>query len=316
MKCCQSVLLAALLCLPAGCAASAEEARIVFEQRPGEVVIRAGVEPVATYVYNDPNILRPYFRDVFAPGAIQVTRHHPPREGIDRMDHATMHPGLFLAFGDLGGADFWRNQASVEHMEFVEPPRSQTGRGGFVVRNRYVAESRTVCEETCEYTFLIRPQGYVILWDSTFQSRGSSFSFGDQEEMGLGVRVATPIAVTGQTGGRIFDAEQRRGEKEIRGRTAAWCDYSGRVDERFVGIAIMPDPGNFRSSWWHVRDYGLMVANPFARNTLGKGEPSEVVVQPGERCRLRWAILLHRSPTEQGVDIQEAYHDCISLLGK
>jgi hypothetical protein len=315
MRTCRSVLLASLLCVAmAGCA-SVERPQITFERQPGAVVIRAGDEPLATYVYSDPNILRPYFKDVFAPGGVRITRNYPPREGIDRTDHPTMHPGLFLAFGDLAGADFWRNKATVKHVEFTKPPVCKNGRGGFTVHNQYVAEQVTI-DETCEYTFVVRPGGVLILWDSTFRSARSPFYFGDQEEMGLGVRVATPIAVTSQMGGRILDAEQRKGEREIRGHTAAWCDYSGRIGERFVGIAIMPDPGNFRPSWWHVREYGLMVANPFGCEALAKGEPSKVVVQPGEPFKLRWAILIHSSPTEQDVDINKAYEDCVSLLGE
>jgi hypothetical protein len=313
MESCRPALLAvSLCCLIAGCV-SDKKPRITFEQQPGAVVIRAGVEPLATYVYGDPDILRPYFKDVFAPGGIQVTRHYPPREGIDRMDHPTMHPGLFLAFGDLAGADFWRNKATARHVEFIKPPAWENGRGCFAVHNQYQAEQATI-DETCEYTFVVRPDGFLILWDSTFQSTQSPFYFGDQEEMGLGVRVATPIAVTSQTGGRILDAEQRQGEKEIRGRTAAWCDYSGQVGGRFAGIAIMPDPANFRPSWWHVRDYGLMVANPFARKALGKGEPSKVVVQPGEPFRLRWVIFTHSSRVEESVDIAKACRDGLELL--
>jgi hypothetical protein len=300
------LLLATLLCRSIAWGASDEGPQIVFDRQPGAVVIRAGVEPLATYVYEDAEILRPYFKDVFAPGGIRVTRHHPPREGIDRTDHASMHPGLFLAFGDLGGADFWRNKAKVEHVEFTVPPSVGKGRGSFTVRNRYLAEQKTVCEETCEYTFAVQPEGYLILWDSTFQAMHSSFSFGDQEEMGLGVRVATSIAVTTQSGGRLLDSDGRKGEKDIWGRAAAWCDYSGWVGDRFAGIAVMPNPANFRPCWWHVRDYGLMVANPFGRRALAKGEPSQVIVQPGEPFRLRYAILLHSSPTEGGIDIQKA----------
>ena len=52
-----------------------------------------------------------------------------------------------------------------------------------------------LCEEVCTYTFQVRPAGYLILWDSTFESNRSGLYFGDQEEMGLGVRVATPLMV-------------------------------------------------------------------------------------------------------------------------
>ena len=39
---------------------------------------------------------------------MQVTRHHPPIEGQDRVDHGTFHPGIWMAFGDISGSDYWR----------------------------------------------------------------------------------------------------------------------------------------------------------------------------------------------------------------
>ena len=42
------------------------------------------------------------------------------------------------------------------------------------------------------------------------------------------------------------------------GKPADWCDYSGTLYNRRAGLMIMPDPKNFRPSWFHNRDYGLM----------------------------------------------------------
>src|SRR4051794_30847368 len=84
---------------------------IAFSERPGEVVITAAGQPVATYVYADKEISRPYFAHVHVPGGTQITRHHPPREGKDPLDHASFHPGIWLAFGDLDGEDDWRLRA-------------------------------------------------------------------------------------------------------------------------------------------------------------------------------------------------------------
>lgn len=288
--------------------------QIRFDPRPGAVVIRANDEPLATYVYEDAEILRPYFKDVCAPGGIQVTRRRRPRDGVDPTDHAEMHPGLFLAFGDLGAADFWRNKATVEHIEFVEPPCSERGQGSFTVRSRYVAHGTVVCEERCTYRFMVRPTGYLILWDSTFRTAGAEIHFGDQEEMGLGVRVATPIMVKSAQGGRILDSEGRLNEKGVWGKQAAWCDYSGPVGGAFAGVMVVPDPGNFRPCWWHVRDYGFMVANPFGRRALTGGPPSKIIVRSGEPLTLRFGILLHASDSKNGLDLQAAYRDYLEVM--
>jgi hypothetical protein len=277
------------------------------------LMIRVDDQPLATYVYRDPQILRPYFTDLRTPGGIPVTRHLPPQEGSDPVDHATMHPGLWLAFGDLGGADFWRNKAAVEHGGFIKTPYVEGDKGTFTVRNRYMAGGVAICEETCTYTFQVRPAGYLILWDSAFQAVQSGLYFGDQEEMGLGVRVATPIMVKPYENrhrpGRILDDHGRRNEKEIWGEQAAWCDYGGWVGDGFAGIMVMPDPRNAAVCRWHVRDYGLVVANPFGRSVFKKGPANRTDIVSGQPFHLRFGILIHATLDEDRFDPVAAYQD-------
>lgn len=287
--------------------------QIDFVAQPRMIEIKADDQPVATYVYSDPHIPRPYFKDLYAPGSIRVSRFHPPREGIDPTDHEHYHPGLWLAFGDLSGADSWRNKTAVEHVEFVEVPTAMGKKGSFVVRNRYLDGDKVVCDEICTYTFLIRPAGTMILWDSTFQSDQSDFWFGDQEEMGLGARLATPIMVKSKLGGRILDDQGRKNEKEIWGNTALWCDYSGWVDKHFTGITIMPDPDNFRPCWWHTRNYGFYAANPFGRAAFKAGPASKVTVKKGKVFSLSYGILLHADKNEDTLDLATAYQDYLKL---
>ncbi len=295
------------------CAAGAV-GRIEFDVQPDHVLVRVDERDLATYVHRDSRIPRPYFKDLYAPGGIQVTRNHPPREGVDPTDHAEYHPGLWLAFGDLGGADFWRNKAAVRHVEFIKPPVSDERKGHFTVRNAYMQRDVRVCEEVCRYTFLVRAAGILILWDSLFMSAETSFYFGDQEEMGLGLRMATAIAVKSGQGGRILDSEGRRNEKETWGKTAAWCDYSGWVDKTFVGVSIMPHPDNVRPCWWHTRDYGFMTANPFGRAAFRAGPTSKLTVRKTEPFHLSYGILIHASESEQDVDLAAAYRDYLDVL--
>ena len=305
--------LACALCFGA-CHASDVEGRITFDVQPGKVIVRLSDRPLATYVYEDPQIPRPYFKDIHAPGGVQVTRHHPPRDGVDPTDHARLHPGLWLAFGDLSGHDFWRNKARVDHVAFVQAPSVTEHGGAFTVRNRYMGSDRVLCEEVCEYTFLPRPAGYLLVWNSTFQSDRDDFWFGDQEEMGLGVRLATPIAVRSGKGGRILDSEGRKDEREIWGKQARWCDYSGWVDGVFAGITIMPDPANFRPCWWHARDYGFVAANPFGRAAFAAGPASKVTVRKGAPFHLSYGVLIHANGSAERLDLAAAYQDYLDAL--
>lgn len=291
---------------------------------PGRITVLVDAQPIATYVYEDDQISRPYFANVRAPGGIQVTRNHPPIERVDVMDHPEFHPGIWMAFGDLGGSDYWRLKAPVRHVEFTEPPRGGDRQGTFAASFRYLDEhdpAKTVCEEVCRYTIHVRPSGYLIDWDTTFSST-DELSFGDQEEMGLGVRVASAIRVENQSrrfpgavagGGTILDADGRRNEDQVWGNASAWCDYSGPLDGMHAGITIFCHPTNFRPSWFHARDYGFVTANPFGRQAFRQGEKSKVVVKPGELLRLRYGVLLHADPSDQPPNLDAAYKDYLEL---
>jgi hypothetical protein len=308
--------------IPNAASAVSAEVRVAFVEGQGRLAIVIDGLPVAVYCYEDSQIPRPYFAHVRAPSGIQVTRHHPPIEGQDRVDHGTLHPGIWMAFGDISGRDYWRLSARVRHAEFTEQPAGGPGSGSFTVRNQYLDrenETGVVCEELARYTFMARPAGYLLLWDSTFSS-DREFTFGDQEEMGLGFRVATPLRSDqrGEGGlapgtGRILDSEGRRNGEQVWGNTADWCDYSGTVSGQRVGIAVFCHPKNFRASRFHARDYGFLAVNPFGQQAFGQGEKSAVVVRPGEKLRLRFGLLIHSGSKDIEPDFDAAYADYVKL---
>ncbi|MCX6907527.1 MAG: PmoA family protein [Verrucomicrobia bacterium] len=285
---------------------SAVAGDFAVERKTDCLAITHGGQPVATYVFRDDKVLRPHFTRVHAPGGIQVTRNHPPVAGQDATDHDTMHPGLWLAFGDINGHDFWRNKAVIKHKRFAEPPAVRDGQLTFATGNTLqTTNGQPICAMTSCIALAKRHCGYLLTWDATFKSDEHDFVFGDQEEMGFGVRVAT--ALTQKNGGVIRNSAGGQGAKATWGRTAVWSDYSGVIGGCRVGVLLMPDPRNFRPSWFHNRDYGLMVANPFGRNAFTKGEKSAVVVKKGEPFRLRFGVLMHAVPPGQDVDLAAEY---------
>lgn len=297
---------------------------VEFKESPGEVAITIGGKPFASYFYQDKTITRPYFAHVHAPGGVQVTRNHPPVEGKDIADHGTFHPGIWMAFGDISGSDYWRLAAPVKNAGFIEKPVSGAGHGAFAVRNSYRDQQhpdQQTCEEVCRFDVRVVPAGYLLMWDSTFSS-DKEFYFGDQEEMGIGFRMATPLRVETSTEGglvagtgEIRDSHDRKNEDKIWGNAADWCDYSGVMDGQRLGITLLCHPKNFRPSWFHARDYGLLEANPFGRAAFGKGEPSKVPVKPGETMRLRYGVLVHASPEAKRADLAAAYQEYVKLAG-
>ncbi|MHC4636684.1 MAG: DUF6807 family protein, partial [Planctomycetota bacterium] len=271
-------------CCPkaASCKKSASPV-VGFKHKPGGLVVTIGDKPFATYSEGTKSIPRPYFAHVFTPAGLQVTRNHPPVEGKDSMDHSTYHPGIWLTFAGINGNDYWRLKKKTEHEMYIGKPISKPGYGSFTVSNFYLdskdSTGNRIAHEICKYTVLVRKNYYLLIYDSTISSDDSDLVFGDDQEYGLGIRVQTPIEA--RYNGQILNAEGRTGEEDTYGRSTTWCDYSGVMNDKLIGMTIMPDPTNFRPSWYHSRDYGLIAANPFGRKGVARGTKSEVLVKKG-----------------------------------
>jgi hypothetical protein len=207
-----------------------------------------------------------------------------------------MHPGLWLAFGDINGVDFWRNRGRIVHRGFARRPEVRDGQLTFATDNQLIdAQGAVIGDLRYQITCLAQPGATVLLWEATFRSDVGDLVFGDQEEMGFAARVATPL--TEKNGGLLTSSEGRTSAAATWGRAATWCDYSGTVDGHRLGIQLVADASNFRPSWWHNRDYGVFVANPFGREAMKQGTKSRVTVTRGEPFTLRFGAILHADST-------------------
>jgi hypothetical protein len=74
------------------------------------------------------------------------------------------------------------------------------------------------------------------------------------------------------------------------------------VEDREVGIAVFDHPHNLRyPTFWHVRDYGLMTANPFGLSYFPDGSGDGSYTLPaGEKLTFRYRVLIHAGGAELG----------------
>ena len=267
--------------------------QISFVETEGEVEILINSQKIGTYVYNSKSTTRPYFKNIRTLSGTQVTRNHPPLEGEDSLDHASMHPGIWMAFGDISGFDFWRNKGKVVHQGFISKPNGGKSIGTFSVLNNYeTKDGKLICQEEVKHTIRLSKGNWKLTYDSEFSSP-QGFYFGDQEEMGLGVRLATPLIE--KNGGLISNSNDQFGAKETWGEPAMWCDYSGEIDDKWVGITVLAENRTPRIPWWHNRNYGLMVANQFGRDAMKKGKESKLILKAGEKLQLSFTIIVHEN---------------------
>ncbi|MEE2614947.1 MAG: PVC-type heme-binding CxxCH protein [Verrucomicrobiota bacterium] len=267
--------------------------QVNFVEAEGQIEIRINSQKVGTYVYNSTSTIRPFFKNIRTLSGTQVTRNHPPIEGADSLDHASMHPGIWMAFGDISGFDFWRNKAKVIHQRFITKPNGGKSIGTFSVLNRYeTKDGKLICQEEAKHIISLSKGNWQLKYDSHFSSP-QNFYFGDQEEMGLGVRLATPLIE--KNGGLIRNSNGQLGAKETWGEPAIWCDYSGEIDSKWVGITILANTKTPRIPWWHNRNYGLMVANQFGRGAMKQGKESKLILKADEKLQLSFTIIIHEN---------------------
>ena len=301
--------LSLMVLLAAALSRSLSAASFSFEEDKGSVAIRYDGKLVAKYYYADKKVRRPYFAHLHEPGGLQVTRHHPPAAG-DSKDHATMHPGLWLAFGDVSGEDFWRNKGLVRHVRFVQRPHAEGNRALFAVQNEFVTRAgKVICQQQCVFLWKATSAGFLLDWRAMFRTdRDEGFYFGDQEEMGLGVRVATKITED-RGGGKITSSSGKSSAKSTWGQPARWCNYSATIGDRHVGLAILDHPENTRGAWWHNRGYGLMVANAFGRKAMKQGAASKVTVPPFKNFTVRYGVLIHGAAKSKPAQIEAVWKE-------
>lgn len=284
-----------------------------FRDMSDRIDIHFGEQRIATYLKSHPKLTRRALVNVTTPGGIQVTRNFPPRKPNDidpgynaenGIIHPVMHPGIWIGFGDIDGNDYWRLKARVEFDGFVEPLAGDRSSGSFAVRNSFWSEDgkRLVCKETTRYQFEKVAEGLLLKIDAEYKSDDDDFYFGDQEESGLAVRVASPLRVQGGNGTILNDRGERNGA-QVWGKQAKWFNYFGEIDNRHVGIMVVPNPGNPRPSWLHARDYGVVVTNPFPKQPRERHEPYvKTPVKRGETFRLSYALLIHDLPANTVFD--------------
>ena len=249
---------------------------------------------------------RPYLHPLMGPYGDPVTRGFPMIEDVpgESRDHV-WHRGLYSAYGDVNGVDNWTEGEGRGHTVHRRFEALASG----PVYARAVAlgdwttpdRGRVLLGERREMRFYRLPVGRLIDVDLALTAGEEDVLFGDTKEGGLiSLRVAGSMEVG--RGGRMENSLGGVNEGDLWGRRAAWCDYSGPVNGKTVGVAIFDHPQSFRHpTYWHARDYGLLTTNPFAVSTFEGGGPSgEYLLPAGESLLVRYRVYVHAGDVAGG----------------
>jgi len=272
---------------------------------PGERVdVAIGGQPFTRYVFKA-GLARPYCYPVFGPGGVEMTNCGPA-------DHIH-HRSLYIAQGEVNGHDNWSelegHACTVNKSVSI---LSQGAMGALQATADWVTKAgQPLLEErVCLCTYALPEHLRVLDWDITWVACYGGVFFGDTKEAGtLSVRVNEQLE--GRHTGRITNAYGGVTESETWGKRAPWCDYSGEVDGRKVGLAIFDHPENLRyPTYWHVRDYGLFTANQWGIHdfTGDWSQRGDYALPRGRQLRFRFRLYIHEGDVTEG-EVAERFHD-------
>jgi hypothetical protein len=264
---------------------------------------------------------KPYLHPILAADGTAFTRDWPMIDGKDFTRDHPHHRSLWYGHGLVNGHDFWRERQGTGRIVHESVTTFLNGNQGTIhAINRWeLPDGTVIC--TDERTIRVHSASDVPLLDFeiTLHASHGPLNLGDTEEGSMAIRLHEQMPVTLKRGelstpgpGRIVNSN---GDENIAawGKRAEWCEYTGTVDGRRVGVAIFDHPTNPRHpTWWHVRPYGLFAANPFGQHDFEKladEHSGDLAVPAGGSVTFRYRFYFHFGDEETArvADHYQAY---------
>jgi hypothetical protein len=254
-----------------------------------------------------PDVPKPHLWPLNAPDGTPVTAHSPA-------DHKH-HKSVWFCHGDVipdgvelktkssdkrvTGVDLWSEHAGHGKIVCVEAkePKADGRSASVAVRNEWrTPDGVKILSEASTITVTKRDNGYLISFDIDLHADVCGITFGDTKEGSFGTRVHESIGTAKMFNGTLTADGDRTGEKPIWGQPIDWMDYSGKVNDKSVGLAVFDHPSNPVRATSHGRAYGLVSANPFGRDKSfpsQKGKTDLVKLKKDEHLKLMYAVFAH-----------------------
>lgn len=229
---------------------------IKFKQRAMDVDVFIDGRHFTTCV-NDPAFKAPFMGPVFTSSGQSFTR-----PDLHHKEHAHQR-SVFIGIGDINKYDFWNERGMPLGLIRAQSINVDESEGSVSVKSIWQGKrGKKFLDEERIYSFT-KVSDKVTRVDISLKLTASyiDIKVGKTKEAGpLGIRVADDLQV--KNGGSFVNSHGGLNEDECWGETAQWCNYSGTLGGKKVGIAAFDHPDNERyPTAWHIRDYGLMAAN-------------------------------------------------------
>lgn len=311
--------------------------RVRVAQQGDKPIVDVFIDDVHFTSYHYSNeYKKPFLWPVNAAGQVGVTRDWPmgEQEGNKGKDHPH-HKSLYAAYGEIslltqdngeGGSPIWDCWGEGKNSGFQHSGEVTFGSGdayGWIkAKNTWQdKDHNALLTEEREYRFYATPEDARLL-DAfvTFTADRGPVMFHDTKEGGImAVRMRPELSYENAV---ITNAHGDVGEANTWGKPAAWCDYSGNMDGvGWRGLAVFDHPSNLRHpTSWHVRDYGLMGANPFGYSYFKEKahnegllpmENGDYLIKNKEQLQFTHRVYVHSGNVEEAA-VADRYADFAS----
>jgi hypothetical protein len=287
------------------------QAGVAVTKGDGRIHVELDGKPVTDFYYAQ-DAPKPYFHPLRSASGQIVTRSFPMDNIPGESTTDQHHRGVWLAYRDVNGFDFWQNEFSYHNKNAgkvitrrIYDLKSGRDRGSFRGTFAWLSPSGdAILEENRTMTFSGDSKMRVVDVDITLKALVDT-TFGDAKDGAFSVRLAEPL--TEKNSGTLVNSEGGRKMDQTWGKPASWVDYSGELNGEKLGVVLFEHPSSFHHpSRWHVRDYGLLAVNPFGSNSFDKNAPvSKFTLTAGKSLRLRYRIAIH--PAMDAAEIEKMY---------
>ncbi len=270
---------------------------------------------------------KPYLHPLRTASGIVVTRGYPMIPDVPgELHNEPHHRGLWFTHADVNGYNFWANEDSetvpgkgkgkvvLQSVDkLVSGKKSGTVAATFAWKT---PSGETLLIESRKMTFYSDPNLRTIDFDITLSPQ-VAVTFGDTKDGMFAIRLAAALEevqpkdiATPVRTGKMVNAQNRQTEKNVWGKRSEWVDYSGKINDVAVGVALFDHPANLRPpTYWHARGYGLLAANVFGIHDFegDKASDGSLTIRPGQPVRFRYRVIVHPGNSAGLIEAYDAW---------
>lgn len=289
-------------------------AQVKFTPAPDKIEVEVDGKPFTTFFVAGEAAPKPYLHPLRMADGLIMTRRYPMEQVKGETTDHPHHRGLWFTHGLVNGIDFWINEKSDRPLKVPrgvikldETPKVKDGKKQGTIDSVHIwstPDGKPLLRESRKMTFHSHPTLRMVDVDVTFTAL-DAVTWGDTKEGFFAIRIRDEMTEKSKNG-KMVSSTGAELEKDIWGKAFPWVDYSGTLEGKKVGIAILEHPTSFRApTYWHSRGYGLFAANPFGLRdfTRDKSKDGGHKMEPKQSIRFRFRVVLHPEETAQaGID--------------